>query len=349
MTDRWCLEAMEKRPIPARDPLGYSLTAEFVESFAPLGVRLRLETNSREILEACRVSFGCYGLPDAGAPTAQFVIRLFVDNSFEAVPPWPNPVFRSQGHLFYVSVGGQNTCVADLRRRYAAGFVSPAMAQDHDFLRSTFLECLALTMMTFGRGATHTYVHASAVAKGGRGLIFSGLRESGKSTLAYACARRGFYFVTDDVVYLNEGNDGLVAWGRPGRLRFLLDGVRFFPELKLKVDTLQTQNHDFVEFDVEDILPGQAEVCCRPAALFFLERTSGPTSYEKLEPGEAVRLLTRDLIHDSPAVMKKHLHMWTALASRGSYRLFCSEDLHAVVELLESFLEARCAESQALW
>ena len=329
--------------IPPHDPLGGSVPIEFVEDFSPLGVRLRLETNSQEILEACRASFGRDDTPESGLQTAQFVVRLLADELFVAAPPWPDPVFRRHGDAFYVSVGSQNTAVADLGRRDAVGFVSPAMARDTDFLRHTFLECLALTMMTRGSGATHTYIHASAVAKSGKGLIFCGPRESGKSTLAYACARRGFSVVTDDVVYL-KAERGLTAWGRPWRLRFLPDCARFFPELREKAESLKAAGKEVVEIDVQELLPGHTQACCDPAALFFLERSSGRVACEPLEPGDALKLLERELVYDPPEVIERHRRAWTALAARGSFTLHCSEDLDAVVDLLERILEARRAE-----
>lgn len=327
-----------ERLASARDPLGRAVQADFAGDFAPLGNGLHLETNSPEILEACRVAFGRYGFTEPGARTPRFVIRLLVDPSFTETPPWPVPVFRGQGAMFYVSVGTQNTAVADLERRYAVGFVSPAMARDTGFLQGTFLECLTLTMATHGAGATHTYVHASAVARGDKGFIFSGPRESGKTTLAYACARRGFHVVADDVVYLNEEEDGLTAWGRPWRLRLLPDCVHLFPELSPREAALSEADKGVVEIEVEDFLHARTRVRCKPAALFFLDRTGGPATCEPLEPGSAAMLLAQDLIYDLPEVMEKHRRVWMRVAQTGSYVLHYGEDLDSVIHLLESFL-----------
>jgi hypothetical protein len=87
----------------ARDPLGRSCPAPLVEHFTPLGAHLRLETNSADIAQACRASFGRYGHPlSPDSIETQFVIRLLVDDSFREIPPWPDPVFRSQGDIFYI-------------------------------------------------------------------------------------------------------------------------------------------------------------------------------------------------------------------------------------------------------
>jgi len=325
--------------VPAPDPLGCTVPAEFVEVFSPLGVTLRLETNSTEIRDACRASFGSYGDFGPLARASQFTVRLLVDASFTAAPPWPDVVFRRHGDMLYASAGGQNTAVADLRRRQAFGFVSPAMAGDSDFLRRNFLDCLVLTMMTRGAGATHTYVHASAVAKCDRGLILCGPRESGKSTLAYACARRGFEIVADDVVYLRAGRN-LTAWGRPWRLRLLPDCTRFFPELQEKAERTKSANKEVVEIDVQEFLPGRAQVRCAPMALFFLERSSGRTACEPLGADKALDLLARDMVYDPPEVIERHRRTWTALANRGSSVLRWDEAPDAAVDLLEQFLRS---------
>src|SRR6266545_4743618 len=112
---------------PDRDPLRRSISADITEDFVPLGSKVRLETNSREILEACRTSFGRYGMPAPGSGAASIVIRLLEDPTFADGPPWPDPIFRGQGEIFYISAGPQNTAVALLETGFATGFISPLM------------------------------------------------------------------------------------------------------------------------------------------------------------------------------------------------------------------------------
>jgi hypothetical protein len=319
--------------VAARDPLGRALVPSLVEELAPLGVGLRLETNSRHILEAARDAFGRYGTEASDKEAPRFALRLLAEPSFRETAPWPEPVYRGQGSLFYVCVGRQNTAVADLRQRQATGFVAAAMAEDIRFLQRTFLECLVLTMLTHGPGATHTYVHASAVVKDGRGLLLSGPRESGKSTLAYACAKRGFRILTDDVVYLREESNGLSAWGRPWQMRFLPDCTNHFPEL-----SRACEDNGVIQIDLEEFLPDRVQTCCEPSAVFFLDRTSSHPECEELPPEEAARLLARDLIYDSPEVMERHCRTWLHLARRGSYVLRYGNDWDSAIRLLERFV-----------
>ncbi len=326
--------------IAARDPLGRGIALTLAADFAPLGVKLHLQSNSPDVLQACRASFGRYGVALPATPPAEFSIHLAVDPSLTETPPWPDPVVRGRGDLLYISVGRENTAVADLDRRRAVGFITPDMARSPLFLRSRFLECLMLTMATHGAGATHTYVHASAVAHGDRGLVFAGPPESGKSTLAYAMARHGFSVVTDDVVYLADHGYGLMAWGKPWRLRFLPDCVRFFPELSGAVARLKHEDQGVAEVELEEYLPGRVQTHCRPVALFFLDRRAGPVRCEALDPDRAVQRLAGDLLQDQRDVMQKHRLMWARLAEQGAYVLRYNEDLDSAVSVLGDFLGA---------
>ncbi|PYV18000.1 MAG: hypothetical protein DMG07_04755 [Acidobacteria bacterium] len=324
--------------IPARDPLGRGMPADLVETFAPLGAILRLETNSSEVLDACRQSFGGFGAPPAEGPA--FSLRLLVDSSFRGSPPWPQPVFRGTGDIFFASLGPDNTAVADLASGFATGLVSPALARDTRQLRKVFIDGLVLTLLTQGGASTHSYVHASAVSRGGRGLLFSGPSRSGKSTLAFACARRGFEVVSDDVVYLAERGGELAAWGKPWLLRLLPECRALFPELAAASPHVLLDGEETVEVDVDGFFPGRARVCCRPEAVFFLERAGGAARLEPIEPGRALALLGRDLVYDRPEVLERHARLWTKLVARGAFRLDSAEDLDDAVDLVESFLAA---------
>ncbi len=331
------IHKMFQRLIAARDPLGRDLQANYQRNYAALGIVFRFETNTSVILEACDAVFHSSDRDRTEKP--DFVIYLFEDPAFSENPPWPKPVYRGRQNLFYLSIGSENTAVADLDHRWAVGFLSPAMVEDSTILRRDFVECMAFTMATHGRGATHSYIHASAIAKGNKGLILTGPACAGKSTLAYACAQRGFHIVADDVVYLKDGESNLTAWGNPWRLRLAPESIKLFPELSQRLEFFKRpKSADVVEIELEKVLPGCAQPCCEPVALFFLNRSSGPTECRRLDSREAVELISRDLISDLPEVIEKHCRAWTKLASKGSYILRYGQDLDSVISKLEQFL-----------
>lgn len=325
---------------PVRDPLKQKMSTEFVEPFAPLGSRMMLETNSREVLDACRTSFGRYGASAYPADEPLLSVRILVDPDFGEAAPWPDPVFRCQKGTFYVSVGRQNTAVADLENRNVVGFISPAMAREPGRLRKTFLDCPVLTLLTQGRRGPYSYLHASAVASEGRGLLFAGPAESGKSTLAYACARSGFDLVSDDVVYLREDEGVLAAWGRPWHLRMLPSGLGLFPELG-SLGLRSEPGEEVVEIEVDRVLPGRCRTRCEPAALVFLMRSEGEPSLRPLQADEAFRRLSADLMYDVPEALERHRRHWLELVRRGAYLLNCGTDLEARTALVRGLLSKK--------
>lgn len=62
-------------------------------------------------------------------------------------------------------------------------------------------------------------LHAAAVARGGRAVVFAGVSTRGKSTLALAAASRGLGVLADDGVVIDPGAGGGLVWPGP-------DGVR---------------------------------------------------------------------------------------------------------------------------
>ena len=55
-------------------------------------------------------------------------------------------------------------------------------------------------------------VHATTVAKDGRGVVIAGRSGSGKSDLALRLIDRGFMLVSDDQTIIGKSAAGLVAW-----------------------------------------------------------------------------------------------------------------------------------------
>ena len=84
---------------------------------------------------------------------------------------------------------------------WRVGFVSAATARDGPVVRYTFIEAMALSMLARSRG--YFVLHAAGVVRDGdRGRSLAGPAGAGKSTLAMACARRGFGVFAEDAVFV---------------------------------------------------------------------------------------------------------------------------------------------------
>ena len=82
------------------------------------------------------------------------------------------------------------------------GRVTPAAADSARYLRYFFLEAAALSMISSLRAFP---VHGACVRAGGKGVLLCGDSGEGKSTLAYAGARAGWTYVSDDATYIRDG------------------------------------------------------------------------------------------------------------------------------------------------
>lgn len=81
---------------------------------------------------------------------------------------------------------------------------------------SLMLESVVLTALTW----THLLpTHAGCVAKGDRSILLCGDSHAGKSTLAHACARAGWTYISDNSLYWTRTEDRLVSGSPTIKLR----------------------------------------------------------------------------------------------------------------------------------
>jgi hypothetical protein len=146
-----------------------------------------------------------------------------------------------------------------------------------------------------------TPVHAACVARAGRGLMVCGDSGAGKSTLAYACAQRGWTYISDNESWLLRA-DARTVLGNPGRLRLRDRAVDLFPELagrpavhfngKLSI-VLETSGLD-------------TAFACRPGRIVFLERNGQLASVSRVREEDACDRLLSGVIAYTPEVRDRH-------------------------------------------
>jgi hypothetical protein len=194
----------------------------------PLGFPLTLKTNSHAVVKAAEQSW---------APFAQsfYVPPLQLEIGVTASPlhkmPAP-PSFRSRGHLMSIVTDAQNFAQCDFRSGFAYCWITAAVASESQYLRYHFLEPIALTLLAQRYLAP---VHGALVVRHGQGLLLCGESSAGKSTLAYACARAGWTFITDDAVYLLRKSSRRFGVGNPHQIRFREGAKTLFSELADRV------------------------------------------------------------------------------------------------------------------
>lgn len=222
--------------MPLNDPLLASVPMTFRDSYFPCGFPVRVCSNVQSVLDAAEQSWGsCQPRFEATAIEARYLICNGPRRRS------PNPVFRAQAHLLTMVADEHNYACCDLERGFGSAWLTEATVANVDFFRYTFLEGLVSCLLE----TLHlTAIHAACVVRNGHGVLLSAESGMGKSSLAYACARRGWTYVSDDASSLVRNGTGRTVIGNPTLFRFRPSAVDLFPELQQK-SPIQPQRAKF--------------------------------------------------------------------------------------------------------
>jgi len=266
---------------PVFDPFGYRAQLPHEIMLYPLGCGMHLKTNSREIIQAAEESWA--GFPElfGGKPIE---VRISVSEDQQA-PAATGLIWRAQGHLAAFQSDRNNFGICDLRQGFAFSCLTPATARDHGFFRYFYLDPMAQVLLW----QTHLTprIHASCVARNGSGVLLCGESGAGKSCLAYACARRGWSFITDEATSLVRGAHDRTALGNPHQIHLRETAVEIFPELAGRLTTRNAVGKISIEVHTAELPEIQTAFQCQVAAVVFLHRSAG-------RPGQLVPLSSED-------------------------------------------------------
>jgi hypothetical protein len=179
-------------------------------------------------------------------------------------------------------------------------------------------------------------VHAAGLALDGRGLLLAGARGAGKSTLTIALAKRGFSFLTDDMVLLAESPRGWQLRAFPDDVDLCDDTLDLFPELRtlreeeLPAGWLKRQIRPDRQFGAPIEWTVPARVIVFPSI-----RSGDESSLDPLSADEALLELAPNVLLTDAAVAQRHFDALAGVVSQcRCYRLSTGRVLDRAVSVL---------------
>jgi hypothetical protein len=263
------------------DPVLSAFEFPLRRTLYPFGFPLQLETNSTDVMAAAVEGWGAFQQTFDETPVR---FCLGVLDGIEDAPPL-DTVIRSREHLMSIVGDPNNHVTCDFNSGFAFGWVTQSTAADHPLLRYHFLIAGGATLVEQRAFAA---MHGALIARNGKGVMLAGDSFAGKSTLAYACARSGWTYVSDDAVYLVRRRKDCYAIGDPHSLRFRPDAPQLFPELADHLATIRPNGKIAIEVRTCDLELDTAQGC-DIHHIVYLNRNQGASSSVSAVSREQVR------------------------------------------------------------
>lgn len=192
--------------------------------FYPLGFGLEIYTNDRRVLDA---AVDIWGHLSPRHLQASVQLRVVIRESDSDECP-VTPDCHAHRHLVAFVADQANYASCDLNAGFGFLQLGTAALRHSLYFRHHFLEAAAMVLISTGYAPA---LHAACVSRYGQGMLLCGESGAGKSTLAYACARAGFTYVSDDASYLLRDADHPRVAGLSDKFRFRPATQDLLPEL----------------------------------------------------------------------------------------------------------------------
>ncbi len=228
------------------DPLLAAVALPFQGTYYPFGFPARIETNSRLVLRGAEANWAGEELRFQEPPV---VLRVIVSEGPAGECP-NNPVYRAQRNFLILVADRDNFGCCDLERGFGAAWLNAAVAEETEYLRYCFLEGMVTSLI---ESLYLVSLHAACVALDGSGVLLSGDSGAGKSSLAYACARRGWTYVSDDCSSIVRKLKTRSVIGTPDIIRFRENASELFPEAGGRKPRIRANGEPSIEIRTSEL------------------------------------------------------------------------------------------------
>lgn len=293
-------------PPETPDNLLAAVARPYAQVLFPFGFETRFESNSPRVVQAAEECFGAWH-KRFHAPA--MTVRCLVSESGEEHRS-REMVYRCQQHLLTGFADSENFFCCDLASGFAFAWVILASKDDLAFLRYPLLD----NMVTALIWSLHiTAIHSACVAFNGRGVLLAGCSGAGKSSLAYACARRGWAYISDDTSCLVRRAAGRSVIGNPHKFRFRESAGQLFPEFSHFPESRRGDGRPMIEVATAAVPGiGIAEEASADY-IVFLNRQDGESGRAEFLPVPPEQMLSQLFAGNWPPDLPARNEDWSTL------------------------------------
>jgi hypothetical protein len=329
-TSGTCVVCSTRRP---QDALLCDMELPHHGIFYPLGYPVEIITNETSVLEAANESFGHCRMSRMHS-TLQ--IRVGVSQGGSSACP-PEPTRREYNHLYSLVADSDNQTLLDLRSLSNFTWASSAAVNNRLYFRYNFLEKAVYLLLG---ASVVTDIHAACIGRSGKGILLVGDSGAGKSTLAYACARAGWTYTSDDTSYLINDSGSPRVIGHSHRARFRPSARALFPELDHFELTQRMEGKPSIEVSISELPVANTASEASVDIIVYLDRSLSATGrVVRLPEGTATERACRDL-YSAGEIRAKHERTLAILSAIPTYELqYC--DLNQAIAALDSLVQSK--------
>jgi hypothetical protein len=316
-------------------PIGGASTSSVARtrgSYVLHGVGLRLSGDDSRLLARVETILEHCGLAPVDGALDPSALRMHFARHMPPLPGDAHEVAHQDGirALDAGSVLWLATEDHRIRLDLAAGSAEAACPQVPTALRKDLVLYVLLLLL---RRRELFALHASAVVERGAGCLLVAPSENGKSTSTFALVRRGWSYLGDDALLLQQAGDGVEALAL--RRDLCLDPAlrKPFPEVALHGQPGPFAARGKHRLDMRALFPDRLVDRCLPRVLLFPEIVREARSH--LVPVSPPEVLAR-LVAQSAVLaldlemVPRHVELLGCLARQArSYRLLAGRDLAA--------------------
>ncbi|HML16060.1 MAG TPA: hypothetical protein VK419_03505 [Bryobacteraceae bacterium] len=303
-----------------------------------MGHALEIRTNSADVLSIASNLWAEFPYLEQSAPV-QLTVEVYDGHTARRLPS-----IQCEESVITITQGTENFGVANLNAGTGVIRVGADLPHNAPWFAYHFLEPIAYALL----GVRHfTMLHAACVAHENSAVLLCGASGAGKTCLAYACAKRGWSFVTGDAAHLVRRVVSPTIIGRPFSIRFRSSAKRIFPELARYRASARPNGKRDLELDPRN-LGIQIALQARPSLIVFLNRVAiiGKPVAEPVSIDEARNLLSEWICLGDSRLRSEQRAALERLLETPAVRMTFS-DPFAAEELLRSKISAAQAASAA--